>query len=331
MSREAFAWNEFGAPLAWLAAWDCNPAENALADAFGDSYLYAHNPVFASVRDAAIRFGYRFSAQDTPLWREYQAFSLTSLPEILKGMTIPYLDTGIAFRRIVDGHPDGVLPLGFIAATLRRNYGFHEAAHCVAHSILDVMGAGGVDTGSGNEGSVLRSILSESFANTVEVLGSVARHLPVLDNVFYPLNSYYSFDERREDVLARASAKLGAKTVFRVLFFAHFEANLTRIGPSESTRDRVKDVSNCAVVDAPLVDEVIDMGFHLNPAFRSNTSPAYFELLGQGREYAALASSSWLNGPGNRRLADELTQELWAVFDRVEMAQSSKGVAVGGA
>src|ERR1700748_1932626 len=100
-SREEYAWSGFGVPIGWLTEFDSDPADNALPDAFGDSYLYSHNPVFAGVRDAALGFGYQFSAEDTPLWREYQALGLTALPQILAGKTIPYLDTGKAFRRII--------------------------------------------------------------------------------------------------------------------------------------------------------------------------------------------------------------------------------------
>jgi hypothetical protein len=322
MSRETYAWSAFGVPLGWLAEFDCNPAKNALPDAFGDSYLYSHNPVFAGVRDAAIGFGYRFSAQDTPLWREYQSLSLTALRQILSGMTIPYLDTGTAFRRIVDAYPQGVLPLGFIVSSLRRNNGFHESAHCVAHAILEGPEMAWRGSESENERAVLYAILSESFANTVEVLGSVVRHMPVLDNVFYPLNSYYSFDERRQDVLTRARAQLGAETLFKVLCLSHFEANLTVEKPSESTCERIIEASDCAAADTPLASEVIGMGFRLNPSFRDNTTPAYFELLGHGREYAALATSLWLRQPGNQRFARDLTQLLWNIVDTAERAQA---------
>jgi hypothetical protein len=312
MSRESYAWSGFGVPLGWLAEFDRNPARNALPDAFGDSYLYSHNPVFAAIRDAALGFGYRFSAADTPLWRQYQSLSLTALQQILSAMTIPYLDTGSAFRRIVDAHPHGELPLGFIAASLRRNHGFHESAHCVAHSVIEKHG---MTAPPGNERSVLHAIFSEAFANTVEVLGSVVRHKPALDNVFYPLNSYYSFDERRADVFARAEARLGTEMLFRILLFSHFEANLNAEKPSASTCERIVEASECVAVDIPLVNELIGTGFRLNPSFRDYTTPAWFELLGQGREYAALASSLWLREPANGKFARELTGLLWNTID----------------
>ena len=65
MKREKYARVGMGVPLAWLAELDAVASPNALPDAFGDRYLYRQNPVFASIRDAALSFGYRFSAQDT--------------------------------------------------------------------------------------------------------------------------------------------------------------------------------------------------------------------------------------------------------------------------
>jgi hypothetical protein len=158
---------------------------------------------------------------------------------------------------------------------------------------------------------VLHAILSESFANTVEVLGSVVRHMPALDNVFYPLNSYYSFDEGREDVLTRARARMGAEVLFKVLFFAHFEANLSVEKPSEATCERIIEASDCGAAEIPLIREVIDTGFGLNRAFRDNTTPNYFELLGKRREYEELATSQWSGEPQNRRFSRDLTEVLW--------------------
>src|ERR1700722_14953022 len=105
MTKEKFAWTGFGLPLTWLAQLDSYPAPNALPDAFGDSYLYRHNPIFAAIRDAALDYGYRFSAEDTPLWRDYHSFSLVTLHRILSGKIIPYFDTATAFRRLRDANP----------------------------------------------------------------------------------------------------------------------------------------------------------------------------------------------------------------------------------
>lgn len=163
MTKQEDVWTRFGVPAARLADLDNLPAPNALAGAFGDRYLYRHNPVYASVRDAAVGFGYRFSAEDTPLWRDYQSFGLTVLHRILTGKTIPYLDTAATFRRLVEDNPGALLPPGLIAGKMMRNHAFHEPAHCVAHSIMQGIEAQLRAVAPGEtERTVLDAILAES-------------------------------------------------------------------------------------------------------------------------------------------------------------------------
>ena len=219
MTKEEYAWTRFGVPLAWLTELDEVSVPNALADAFGDRYLYRHNPIYAGIRDAAVGFGHRFSAEDTPLWRDYQSFSLTALHRILTWRIIPYFDTGTTCRRLIEADPRALLPLGFVAGNLKRNYAFHEAAHCVAHSIMRAMEAELRAMAPGEKDRmVLEAILGESFANTVESLGTIFQHMPVPDRVFYRLNSYYSRQSKRDDVLHRAGAELGCQVRFTMLF-----------------------------------------------------------------------------------------------------------------
>jgi hypothetical protein len=307
MTKEKYAWAGFGVPLAWLAQLDSAPAPNALGDAFGDTYLYRHNPIFASIRDAALGFGYRFSAEDTPLWRDYQSLSLMALHRILTAKTIPYFDTGTTFRRLLDADPAARLPAGFIAGNLKRNYAFHESAHCVAHSVMrriepELRSLAPREA----DRAVLEAILAESFANTVEALSSVLRHMPVSDRIFYQLNSYYFYTEQREDVLNRAVAGLGSELRFAVLFLSHFEANLALEPPADSTYEGIAEAAGCVAGHAGLAREIADTAFQLNTSFRDSTTPAYFELLGYTREYKALTNAGWLRQARNRSFARAL-------------------------
>jgi hypothetical protein len=261
MTKEEYIWNRFGVPLARLVEFDEVSAANALADAFGDSYLYCHNPVYASVRDAAIGFGYGFSPEDTPLWRDYQSFSLTVLHRILTGKTIPYLDTGTICRRLIEENPQAQYPLGLISENLKRNHSFHESAHCVAHSIMRAIG-NEMRAAAPREAdcSALEAILAESFANTVEALGTVFQHMPVLDRVFYSLNSYFSPNPRSDDLLNRADAELGAELRFTLLFLGYFEANLATEGPADSTCERIAEAGGCGS-QARIARETAGMSF----------------------------------------------------------------------
>jgi len=302
----------FGVSLAGLAELDNAPAANALPDAFGDRYLYRHNPVFASIRDAALGFGYRFSAEDTPLWRDYQSLSLMALHRILTGKTIPYFDTGTMFRRLIDNNPAARLQPAFIISNLKRNYAFHESAHCVAHSITQRIEAE-LRSVAPHEADrfVLEAILAESFANTVEALGAVHRHMPFSDRVFYPLNSYYSHDQKREDTLKGALAELGTELRFTLLFLSHFEANLAIQLPTDSTYERIAEAGECFGDQAKIAREIADTGFKLSAGFRESTTPAYFEMLGYTPEYHALMNARWLSQVRNRDFVRALTRMFW--------------------
>jgi hypothetical protein len=312
MTKEKYAWTGFGVPLAWLAELDNVPAPNALEDAFGDRYLYRHNPIFASIRDAALDLGYRFSAEDTPLWRDYQSLSLMALHRILTAKIIPYFNTGATFRRLLDTDPAARLPPGFIVGNMKRNYAFHESAHCVAHSVLQRIESD-LRSLAPHEAdrAVLEAVLAESFANTVEASGSIFQHMPVSDNVFFPLNSYFSYAKKREDVLNRAAAELGSQLRFAVLFLSHFEANLAVESPAESTHDGIAEAGGCVTSQAAMAREISDTGFQLNAGFRQSTTPAYFELLGYTREYIVLTGAGWLGQARNRSFVRELCRMFW--------------------
>jgi hypothetical protein len=301
MTKEKFAWLRMGIPLAWLAKLDEIPAPNGLADALGDRYLYCHNPVFASIRNAAVRFGYRFSPEDTPLWRDYQSLSLMSLDRILAEKVIPYVDTGRTFQRLVDLHPHARLPPNMLHNSVKRNFVFHESAHCIAHTIMECAAAG-------FRSFVLESVLAEAFANTVELLGSAFHHLPLSDMVFYALNSYHSVQQERSDALTGALTSMDARLRFTVLFFSYFEVNLATEPPPDSTFQRIAEAAECNPVQARPLSQ---MAFHLNSGFRESTTPAYFELLGYSSDYKALMTEQWLASKENQQFARELARLLW--------------------
>jgi hypothetical protein len=312
MTKEKFAWTGFGVPLTWLAELDNVSSPNALPEAFGDSYLCRHNPIFRAVRDAAVGFGYRFSAEDTPLWRDYQAISLAALHRILSGKTIPFFDTASAFRRLIAVNPSARLPPAFIVGNLKRNYAFHESAHCVAHSILRLNEAAlRAVAPHETDRVVLEAILAESFANSVEILGSVFRHMPVSDGVFYSLNSYFSHDQRVQDRMSKAAAEMNAELRFTLLFLSYFEANLATEAPPDSAWQRIAETAGCPADRVGSAREIADTAFRLSAGFRESTTPAYFELLGCTREYNALAKSDWLSRPRNQGLARVVAQLFW--------------------
>jgi hypothetical protein len=150
----------------------------------------------------------------------------------------------------------------------------------------------------------------ESFANTVEALGSVFSHMPLSDHVFYPLNSYVRQNEKMRDVLVRAAAR-GAERRFTMLFLSYFEANLTAEHASDRTCEQVAETAGCASGQYSLSRELTEVSFGLKPGFRETTTPAYFDLLDMGAEYQALADGNWLEKRENQSFAREVAALFW--------------------
>jgi hypothetical protein len=288
-------------PLAWLAELDDHSSPNALADAVGDRYLYRHNPVYAGVRDAALQFGYRFSAQDTPFWRDYQALALLTLYRIVEGKVIPYFDNGGVLQRLMERDAATALPPQFIVSNVKPNHAFHESAHCVAHSILrQNKGLLRSVAKSEREEFVIEAILAESFANTVEAIGAVF-DMSICHCVFYALNSYMQARKANKDILARAAAELGEDLRFAMVLLSYFESNLATSAPNDATYQRIAAAAECPADQGGLEKEITDLAFSLNLGFRENTTPVYFELLGYKSEYASLTQTSWLDDPTHQR------------------------------
>ncbi len=299
-------------PLSWLAGLDAPPFPGALPDAFGDSYLCRNNPVFAAVRRSALAFGYRFSANDTPLWRDYQTCGLATLHRILAGGIIPYCDTANTVRRWLEDNPKVALTPAFLLRNFRSNYAFHESAHGVANSILQQAGTElRAIAPDARERFVLEAIFAESFANTVEMLGSLVMTNPLSDRVFYGLNSYMHPKQERTLALQDAAAKTGEYLRFALLFLASFEANLTEAAPGDDTHERIGLAANSETCGEDVVRAVAACAFRLSAGFRESTTPMYFDLLGYRTEYAALKQAGWLGGKDNRQFAGHLVSMLF--------------------
>jgi hypothetical protein len=311
---------EVHVPLAWLAEMDECSAANALEDAVGDRYLYRHNPIYANVRDAAIDLGYQFSAEDTPLWRDYQSLALLTLHRIVNGRIIPYFDNGHALRRLMEKDPATALPPGFIVSNVKQNRAFHKSAHCVAHALLRQNAATlRTVSRSENEQHVLEAILAESFANTVESIGS-AFDMSISYKVFYALNSDMSSSKKATEPLERARIELGEEMRFTLLLISYFESNLASDPPTDTVYRRVAQAAVCPLEQAALAKEITDIGFHLNVGFRNNTTPVYLGLLGYKQEYAALTQANWLEQTAHQEAIRHIAGMLAATCTK-EVAQ----------
>lgn len=294
MAHESDPLRTVKVPLEWLAELDECPCVNGLQEALGDRYLCRYNPIFKNVRDAVVAFGYSFSCSDTPLWRDYHSFALLTLHEILSGKVIPYFDNATTFCRLLRRDRTTSLPLRFIHNNMTKNHIFHESGHCVAHHLVEqVKPDVSVTARSEKEHFVLRALLEESFANTIEMLGNAfVKSIP--DSLFYGLNSFTIVKNETKEILRRCSDTLGEEVMFAVLYLGYLEANLSAGGPSEKTYARVAEIAGCPTTAMERAKELTDLALSLSLSFRRDTTPVYFRLLGYGDEYTAVTEAPWL-------------------------------------
>jgi hypothetical protein len=290
-------------------------SENSIPLVLGDRYLYAVNKVFTNIRNEVIARGYRFSNADSRLLRDYQTMPLLMLQEIIERKIIPYVDNVSILQTIIKRTPGLKLPARFIANTLHRNYLFHESCHCVAYYILQE-NKDFLDElcRSEKERFVMISILTESFANTVERLSSSAP-CPNSHVFFFNLNSYMNYDLNSRQVLQDALEKHGIQRLFRLAFLGYMHSNLRKAKADPATVDRMLTLawagSPISEEERKPMDELVNNGYAIHSGFREETAPAYFRLYDCEAEFIEAGQSDFLNHP----MTNELMRLISALAD----------------
>jgi hypothetical protein len=272
---------------------DETQTEGCVADAFGDSFLCASNLLYHQVRSTALRNGISFSSADSPLWRDYRAMPLLSLPSILSTRTVPYMTTKDSLRRIIRKFGDHDLAPEILATYLGRNYMLHESCHCIAELMLldkePNLRAIGL---SESECRVALSLIGEAFATAIERLctctsdGIEIGKLRHFHAYLYAFNSY--LDDGEEFVLriARAREELGAQKLLSWLKLCYF---YTILFPALTPVELVSSINQDVDFKNHLQNEhhliVAEICERLNQDFKAKTTPLYFKLLGLHEEF----------------------------------------------
>src|SRR6187401_1721996 len=134
----------------------------------GDGCLYAKNPFFRRVRDAALDRGYGFTRTDPD---GYFGFPLVGLDTVLESRSIPYRDNVTALERLEAARP-GFFTLADLDVNRPvPNYVLHEAAHAVAyHESFDRSRS--VAETFAEPDNLLLVLMGEAFAMTAEYLAA---------------------------------------------------------------------------------------------------------------------------------------------------------------
>lgn len=229
----------------------------------GDAFLLATNPVFRNVREDFLRRGFRFTTEDPC---HYFSFPLMSLDEIIRIKQVPY--------RVNFPWLEVLRDRGFTLTELKRselqfNYIFHECAHFIAH---DVLFKGAVPK---NEDSLLKILVGEAFANSVECLASAFVE-GEMEGYFLDANCHFRLNQAETKAVRLAGRKFGYRATALSLMGAFIYANFMykKLGLAE--REEIRKLAGLS----ESFDSVVRIGMGLSDIFRSTTTQLHLIKVG---------------------------------------------------
>jgi hypothetical protein len=248
-----------------------------LGNVFGDGALFHTNSVFRTIRQQAVKNGYRFSAGPNQL---YDALPLTQLEVIHKTKTIPYTANRAAVEYVASRASEATWEE--IADGFRRCFAFHEACHAVARTEISAFNReSGSTLDFNNSELTFLGLLEESFANTCELLGIIDCNTPQLV-ALYEANSYTALTESRHDLL-QIQKEVGAEGFFRYLHLCYLESCFLRQELSEKAFKHILSLANLEVSDARLrkrLKSISHIAFTLDRSFREITTRLHLRING---------------------------------------------------
>ncbi len=260
-----------------------------LPQCLGDSWLYDRNDIYRRIRDEFTRIGGQYTDSDRQLCGDYNVLSLLCLPDLLSRRTIPVTDNTALLKRLARERPDFNVTGTFLSGALRHNFLLHESAHCIAHAVLSGMpSVGNGHADSAGERSVLEALIGESFALAAERTAWTLADSPT-HMLFYSLNSYTGQDRGIRRVADEAISLVGMATAFRLAFVTFFFLNTGTAAPDESATDSFIELATggdpLPASAGECLRKAVKDALRLSEAFRGETTPTYFRLLGYEQEF----------------------------------------------
>lgn len=301
---------------ALLVAHDRYNAASSLTDVLGDGYLYAHSPLFAKVRDAALGQNFTFVEQESDVWHDYLVMPLLSLKTILLRKSIPYFDNMSVLRRLYQQRPDLELPSRMVYEVLKKNYVFHETCHCVGHSVVESQDNVLDDCRSEKERFVLDALLQEAFANCTERLANVVPGSKTYA-FFMNMNSYMNYRQEKHEFWESILAGLGFRRLFAIVFLCFLNLNLQAPG-TEIPAERLLEIAWAGPppnIQDELLKQLIVKEINLSSVFLEETTRGYFRLYDCEPELNLIREAQLIH---NDNFAGKLTRLLDELINLVD-------------
>jgi hypothetical protein len=225
-----------------------------------------------------------------------------------------YQDNVSVLRWLEGKRPGAFTDRGLLDLDYAQNRVFHESAHLIADRTLPPP--------RGQREFILRSMISESFANTCELVGNIDVSSPA-HRAFYRLNSLWG-GQHSLPSLRRALASCALETMFELVFLCFVRANFLFAGLSPKTLEadysRVFGARSVGAGELKEAMPALSRAFELSLQFRLVTTRHYLKFVGISGALQKLLGFNPIKALSERPLLGAGVQSLIASATRVRRA-----------
>lgn len=252
-------------------------ADNSLPEVLGDAFLLHENPIYRRVRDEAVRIGCRFQSASA----DYLLLPFNQLERILATKEIPYVPNARLLADVETRRP-GVFDLARMP--MPESYHLHESAHVIAEARCEALVL------TAPEDRILKMILCESFANTVDAMACGYARTP-LHQILLKLNCYMEPKATTIAAMERVGKTLGTRALTSLILHAYIAANFFKDDVEPTALEAILAAAKQKMTKKIEKDVRVlrEVGQRLDPLFRVQTTQNFLHMAGfQGEIYDLL-------------------------------------------
>lgn len=280
------------------------PADQGHSEILGDGYLMRSNPVYRNVKLLAKKMGCEY----VEAYPRYLLLPFHELQTIVQSKKVPYVPSAKLMEEVEKTRPQ---TFAIDDVPMPESYHLHEAAHVIADQIV-----GSVKTMSAQE-RILKAILCESFANTVDAL-ACASATDDMHLYFISQNSYMKPQKKIMQAMSRLLKDAGPRFVFILTYMTYVHSNfLAEPLPTKTIKELFAKYAPGSKPSANLIKDaqaVCTLGEKLDPQFRVVTTGNYLKLEGFDGEVYDLLDFNFqtllVNNSGFMKAIDSLAEAI---------------------
>lgn len=247
----------------------CQP-KGSHADILGDGFLIQANPIYRNIKAFAVEIGCKY----VEAYLDYLLMPFHELPNLVQRKEIPFVPSARLMKKVEHDRP-GIFSTEDVP--IPESYHLHESSHVIAEHFLASVSL------KTSEDKILRTLLAESFANTVDAL-VCTYGTDEIHGFFVKQNSYMHPQAKVIRAMNELTRAMGFQFTFMLTFFTYLRANFL-VSPlsKKSAQELIQNHAGTQKTTPALqkhIQTVCGIGEKLDPLFRYKTTANYFKQQG---------------------------------------------------